>query len=282
MEEEEIPASVMNNDELGWNVRNAADNTQTFSNACARLKWQSTMFSDRVTAMLGREVNGTCITCHGPLAKHLLRRVDALAKMFPDHFGTEQTTRFADDCETYECSKALKQSAFESAQRISDEIDAKRKNGKTVRDDEYDRMYAFYKDADKPPLLRDTKFDCNFTHVMTLMNMCIEEWLSSGKYPPPQKDQMDHEQWWKAGISEKPDDPTCGIILWQGELGRFISMFVLYHPEQFSAPLPDYDYEGRVEISMSLLNLARTNVLYSNIYQLFSCLDEHIENAKPK
>jgi len=243
------------------------DDAQAFANACGRLTWQIAMFTER----LGEEES--VISSGSRVAKYMLQHVDMLAKMFPVDFDTKEAERFARDIEIEEDCARQKHTAFKNLEHLLGEIIADKKLGRVIPESTYERLARLEKDSEKIPWKRDSKFDCKFKHIMAIVKICIDAWLSSsGKYPPPAKD-IDPETWWKAGISESPRDRNCGTILWQDDVGRFIGMWSQFNADKFTDPLPAYDWEGRVDISMKLLHYARQCVLYNDIDSLFCALD---------
>lgn len=275
--EEEIPASVADEDkERSWIARNAEEEAQAFANTCAQLKWKIAMFSERV----GQE--DITIGCHNMVAKHLLLHADVLSEMFPDDIDKTTLDRFASDVAAEKEHFNQKLAAFEKVQAKRTDIIKKLKAGITVADDEYEKIDKLDKEYENFPRLTEEQtatFHCKFKHIMAILKVCMDEWLSSlisdgdTKEPPS---VTEREEWWKAGICESPDDPKCGVILWEGEVGRFIAMWALHNELRFTAPLPEYDWEGRLQISMNLLNFVRMYVLYNDISMYFDILDMYM------
>jgi hypothetical protein len=283
--EEEIPASVADEDkERSWIARNAEEKAQAFANTCARLKWQIAMFSERV----GEE--DITIGCHNMVAKHLLLHADVLSEMFPDDIDKTTLDRFARDVAAEKEHSNQKRAAFEKVQAKRTDIMEKLDAGITVADDEYEQMDKLDKEYENLSLLIEQQtatLHCKFKHIMAILKVCVDGWSPSldnndAKGPPSLVEER--EAWWKAGICESPDDPKCGIIQWQEEVGRFIAMGALHNELRFTAPLPEYDWEGRLQISMSLLNFVRMYVLYNDISMYFDILDMYMidRDAKSK
>ena len=244
------------------------DDAQAFANTCARLKWQIAMFSDRAG-----DDDSIAIGYNDRIARHLL--------LHAGDVDMPNVTRLAQGIAESETYTTQKDALFELAQAKRSDIIAKKAADIAINDAEYadlDRLDRDYEEFPRPPS-ENCSAQFTFKQILAVIKICVDGWSSSssmnhdGKEPPPLSER---EAWWMADIIERPAKPDCGIIQWQGEVGRFIAHWANGREDRFTDVLPAYDWEGMLCISMKLLNFARLCVLYNDIWRGFVALDMYM------